>query len=85
MPTAQAGLPPSPRLASLRGQTRRGHSKYKRRTCGTLTQHHNPIELFATNGVWTDDRLTVAGLHRLDLPGGDTKPLSPDEIGAKRR
>ena len=26
---------------------------------GTPTQHHNPIELFATTCVWTDDRLTV--------------------------
>jgi len=26
---------------------------------GTPTQHHNPIELFATTCVWTDDQLTV--------------------------
>lgn len=26
---------------------------------GTPTQHHNPIELFATTCVWTGDRLTV--------------------------
>jgi xanthine dehydrogenase YagR molybdenum-binding subunit len=25
----------------------------------TPTQHHNPIELFATTCVWTDDRLTI--------------------------
>ncbi len=26
---------------------------------GTPTQHHNPIELFATTCVWSDDRLTI--------------------------
>lgn len=26
---------------------------------GTPTQHHNPIELFSTTCVWTDDQLTV--------------------------
>jgi hypothetical protein len=50
---------------------------------GTLTQHHNPIELFATNGMWTDDRLTVCRLYRAETrhhirawrpPGHDTIP-----------
>jgi xanthine dehydrogenase YagR molybdenum-binding subunit len=60
----------------------------------TPTQHHNPIELFATTCVWTDDRLTVYepsqfvyGLkngiaHRLGIEPEKVRVVSPYIGGA---
>ena len=42
-----------------RGRARRGRGRASRPSTRTPTQHHNPIELFATTCAWQGEQLTV--------------------------
>jgi xanthine dehydrogenase YagR molybdenum-binding subunit len=51
---------------------------------GTPTQHHNPIELFATTAVWDNDELTLYEgsqfMHGLKNAAAQKLGISPDKV-----
>ena len=54
---------------------------------GTPTQHHNPIELFATACAWTDDELTIYEpsqfIHGLKHEIAEQLGISPSRVRAR--